>query len=262
MTDRLHPFSAALVTIATLLAVSTCSNARQTAQQPLQTGASSAPAARPRLGVPGIPYSADESVETTRVLADGTKITRKELQRVYRDGEGRERKERFSSHIDSSEASSQTPESVTIWDFVAGVRYVLDPRHQTARENDLQPYAPPDPQTSGTSGSAGAATKANSSRIQTTREALGEREIEGFATEGERTTATTPAGAAGNDRPIQHVAEMWYSRELRAAILTTQHDPRMGDTVRRLTNIQLGEPPADLFQVPLDYTVIQEPPRQ
>jgi hypothetical protein len=29
----------------------------------------------------------------------------------------------------------------------------------------------------------------------------------------------------------------------------------MGETVYRLTNVNLGEPPASLFQVPAEYTV-------
>lgn len=37
-------------------------------------------------------------------------------------------------------------------------------------------------------------------------------------------------------------------------------DPRMGDTVFQLTNIQRAEPATTLFQVPADYTVKQGGP--
>jgi hypothetical protein len=39
--------------------------------------------------------------------------------------------------------------------------------------------------------------------------------------------------------------------------MTKRTDPRMGETVFQLTNIQKQEPAATLFQVPSDYTVKQ-----
>lgn len=38
-------------------------------------------------------------------------------------------------------------------------------------------------------------------------------------------------------------------------VLTKHNDPRMGETTYRLTNIQLGEPLAMLFEPPSDYTI-------
>ncbi|HEY7825986.1 MAG TPA: hypothetical protein VIC00_04135, partial [Candidatus Acidoferrales bacterium] len=38
-------------------------------------------------------------------------------------------------------------------------------------------------------------------------------------------------------------------------VMTKRSDPRMGDSVFQLTNIQRSEPDATLFQVPSDYTV-------
>jgi hypothetical protein len=66
---------------------------------------------------------------------------------------------------------------------------------------------------------------------------------------------TIPAGQMGNERPIEVVYERWYSTSLRVLLMTRRSDPRMGETVYRLTNINVGEPPASLFQVPADYTV-------
>jgi hypothetical protein len=37
--------------------------------------------------------------------------------------------------------------------------------------------------------------------------------------------------------------------------MTKRSDPRFGETVYRLTNIQRTEPPASLFELPSDYTV-------
>ena len=38
-------------------------------------------------------------------------------------------------------------------------------------------------------------------------------------------------------------------------LLSITNDPRYVETVTRLTNLVLEEPPAELFQVPADYTV-------
>jgi len=42
--------------------------------------------------------------------------------------------------------------------------------------------------------------------------------------------------------------------------MSKQADPRMGETTFSLTNINLGEPPANLFQLPADYKVIESQP--
>src|SRR3954465_1469661 len=70
--------------------------------------------------VKGAPYSAVEVNETTQMLADGTRIHNESQTQVYRDSEGRMRRE--------------TPNEITIWDPVANASYVLNPKTQTARK--------------------------------------------------------------------------------------------------------------------------------
>src|SRR5579864_4036352 len=62
--------------------------------------------------VKGAPYSAVEVTESTQVLGDGTRIHREERTSVYRDSEGRLRRE--------------TPDQITIWDPVANTSYSLN----------------------------------------------------------------------------------------------------------------------------------------
>jgi hypothetical protein len=66
--------------------------------------------------VKGAPYSADEITESTQVLADGTRIHNSSQASVYRDSEGRMRRD--------------TPEVITIFDPVEGVSYILNPKTQ------------------------------------------------------------------------------------------------------------------------------------
>src|SRR3954468_12815203 len=70
--------------------------------------------------IKGAPYSAVEISETNQMLADGTRIHNESQTQVYRDSEGRLRRE--------------TPNEITIWDPVANASWVLNPKTQTARK--------------------------------------------------------------------------------------------------------------------------------
>ena len=78
---------------------------------------------------PGAPYSADVVTESVQVLSDGNRIARKTATRVYRDSEGRTRREQLSS--------TGEVQSVSISDPVAGTMYVLNPADRTAQRNGV-----------------------------------------------------------------------------------------------------------------------------
>jgi hypothetical protein len=84
--------------------------------------------------------------------------------------------------------------------------------------------------------------------------------IEGLEAKGDRITRTIPAGAEGNDQPIQITVETWIAAQAHIVLLRISNDPRRGETVTRLTNLVLEEPPAELFQVPPDYKVVELQP--
>jgi hypothetical protein len=77
----------------------------------------------------GAPYSAEAVTESLQVLSDGNRIARKTATRVYRDSEGRTRREQLTS--------TGTVQSVTISDPVAGSMYVLNPAERTAQRNGV-----------------------------------------------------------------------------------------------------------------------------
>lgn len=87
------------------------------------------------------------------------------------------------------------------------------------------------------------------------KEQLGKQNIEGVEAEGTRTTITIPAGEIGNERSLEIVSERWYSPELQLDVMTRHSDPRSGETIYRLTNIDRSEPAKSLFEVPADYTI-------
>ena len=237
--------------------------------------------------VKGAPYSAESVTETTQTLADGNRIARKSAAAVYRDSQGRTRREQTVGSIGLLAVQSGEPlRLITISDPVAGVSYTLDPRTQTATKMTLQSTVPHLGLPAGaqqlqheatedvfevalTPHPAGAAQRVVETTVirhategQGTTEQLGKQVMEGVEVEGTRETTSIPAGQMGNERAIDMVFERWYSPRLQTVVMSRRSDPRMGDTVYRLTNINLSEPPASLFQVPAGYTVKEGPQRE
>jgi TonB family protein len=93
-------------------------------------------------------------------------------------------------------------------------------------------------------------------KVSTNTERLAKQMIEGVECEGARAVATMPAGAIGNERPIETVNETWYSPELQMMILSKRSDPRFGESTYRVSNIVRSEPESSLFQIPSEYTII------
>jgi len=105
-------------------------------------------------------------------------------------------------------------------------------------------------------------SEARPRREEASTEQLGKKEIEGFSASGFRHIRTLDAGAIGNDKPITSTSETWFSEDLKMMILSVNDDPRSGQRTMRLTNIRLGDPDPQLFQIPADYTVKDIPVRE
>jgi hypothetical protein len=97
------------------------------------------------------------------------------------------------------------------------------------------------------------------SKWESRTEELGTQNIEGVDAEGSRTITTIPAGAIGNERPIEITYEKWYSRELQLVVMSRHNDPRFGEQTYRLTNIVRTEPDPSLFSPPIGYRLVTEP---
>jgi hypothetical protein len=86
----------------------------------------------PGMVVTGKPYTADAVTESTQMLADGNRITQRNEMRVYRDGEGRTRREQTLSGLGVWQPANEPTTTITIHDPVAGTSYILNPSTQTA----------------------------------------------------------------------------------------------------------------------------------
>jgi hypothetical protein len=243
--------------------------------------------------VKGAPYSAEAVTETTQMLADGNRIVRKNSSQIYRDGEGRTRREQSIGMIGPYVASGDPAQTVFIHDPVSGASYILDPKARTARkvltrfsfEREMKRETEVKAQAMAAQSQGegkGEGKLREKSRGYTFHapgagvggpdvmyfgheghepkvEELGTDVVEGVKAEGRRITVTIPAGEVGNERDINIVTERWYSPELQTVVRTSHTDPRFGTTVYRLSNINRTEPASTLFQVPGDYALKEGP---
>jgi len=219
--------------------------------------------------VTAAPYSATIVEESVQTLADGNTITHKSTSRVYRDSQGRVRREESSMFIGPMTVSAPTGGATTVTagphemlrilinDPVSGTHYSLDPESKIATEmSGLSPVR---------TGSSGDNPLLNGGTIHidvfpptpegTTSESLGAQTMEGLTVIGTRTTRTIPAGQIGNTLPILVTTEEWFSQDLQITVLSKHSDPRTGTTTMQLTDLSRAEPDASLFVVPPGYKI-------
>jgi hypothetical protein len=239
--------------------------------------------------VKGAPYSATAVTESVQTLADGNRISHTTNAAVARDSQGRTRREQSFPALGPWASEGNAPKMTTINDAVAGVTYMLNDREKTARKLQVRTLM------NTGAGAAGAKAEAETVALMGSQihvqalpgapaagenimyirhaeavpgggalpspkvEQLGQKTIEGVVANGTRTTVEIPAGAVGNDRPIQVVDERWYSSELQTTVMSRHSDPRSGESNFRLSNISRAEPAPALFEVPSDYKVVDGP---
>jgi hypothetical protein len=161
----------------------------------------------------------------------------------------------FPEHVGSPQDG---PFTIMIEDPVAGVIYNLEVQNHTAQPLDIHhsllaqppngsPIPPPPPPIK---------PPLDQVRPKATSEDLGTQIIDGMEAHGRRVTRTFPPGSQGNDGPIVVTEETWNCPELDMIILSKTSDPRSGETITRITDLDRSEPDLSLFQVPPDYTIV------
>lgn len=233
--------------------------------------------------VAGAPYSAEAVTQRVQVLADGNRIEQTTSGSVARDGQGRMRRDESLPGLVSK--NGDAPHIVMIDDPVAQVHWTLDAQTKTAMKLSIPGgknggfgafgmMPPPPPIGAGKTffytqtGTVTASGPKNQVVIRSgaagddhdvAKTDLGTQTVEGVPAQGTRITRTIPAGQIGNVQPIVITTESWYSPDLKVLVMSKSSDPRMGETMYKLTNIQRSEPAPSLFQPPDDYTVKDQP---
>jgi TonB family protein len=219
------------------------------------------------------PFSAEMVSESIQTLPDGNRIVHRTNTIIYRDGEGRIRRE-TSFKIRDAGGAYKEHKTIQVSDSFGGINFILDPQNRTARKFPTRPMKEiagvrtlPNVAVGGIADRTAIATgnvfgpglvrsvAGFGVNGESKNESLGSQMIEGVAAEGTRITHTIPAGSMGNERPIEVTNERWYSKELQLDVLIKSVDPRSGESTHQMTNISLGEPDPALFEIPSDYTV-------
>ena len=260
--------------VANIAAAALLVGATASAQDEPARRAATEVAARVPLEAPtkGAPYSAETIVEGTQTLADGNRINRKTTGRVFRDSEGRTRRE---------EDRPNGAVTISITDPVGGYSYSLDTTNKVAWRTPMgtsrvildkieatqvdAARAVAERRAAEVSAAAGGrgvqtvtgsvSRSAMPTMAPTPAGPLEHKVLEGLQVEGRKSTTTIPAGQVGNEQPLTIVSEQWRSPDLKILVMTRHSDPRTGDSSYRLTNIIRAEPDRSLFMVPPDYEV-------
>ena len=85
--------------------------------------------------VKGAPYSGDAVTETIQTLSDGNRIVNRMTSSVYRDSEGRTRREQSLKGLGIFGAGEEPLQTIFINDPVAGVTFTLDSRSKIAHKS-------------------------------------------------------------------------------------------------------------------------------
>jgi hypothetical protein len=235
-----------------------------------------------RKTVTGAPYSAQVVTESVQPFADGNAITHTSTSSVWRDLQGRTRREQNINVIGPSQTSGAAIQFITIDDPVAGVHYTLNPNKMIATQimtggtmSGASGEVLPKKTISGDGGnvsityfSSGEGVAAAGGRggsisivpdefstTNVTTESLGADTMQGLSVLGTRVTRTIPAGQIGNAQPILIITDKWYSQDLQIEVKTVHSDPRTGTTTTTVTNLSRNEPNPSLFAVPPGYTI-------
>jgi hypothetical protein len=265
---RFKRFSARVCAVFALAAASA---ATAFGQSPLPDESIAGPLTRP--SVSEAPFSADATTTVHATLGDGTRLDQTTTERFYRDSDGRVRVERSMDGLRAPVTMAERHIRTVIArePDLRGV-FTLDAQTRTARAaaRDLQGM------TAG--GGRGLAVPVGGARFlvferaldllstdpaafaDVRDEPLGTRQIAGVAATGRRVTIVVPPGYHGHDQAIEMVDERWESAELHLLIQSRHSDSR-GTIEYRLWNIQRTEPPPNLFEIPVEYTVDYTPTR-
>jgi hypothetical protein len=199
--------------------------------------------------VTGLPYSADVKTTVTQTLADGNTISRVTTGHVARDSQGRTY---LQQNISGGPWAQNGMTTVTfISDPVAEYTYVLNPNTKIAMRREFKSRTGEN-----RSRSPNAVTPDAKNSVEAD---LGQQSINGLTVTGKSFARTIPAGAIGNAQAIVEKSEVWTAPDLQVVILSKRSDPRFGQSIYSLSNIQRTEPNAALFQVPSGYTVQDAP---
>jgi hypothetical protein len=211
----------------------------------------------PQVRIPGIfmtpvanaPFSATVKILSHQPLPDGTEHVVTSVDHVARTSSGVIYNERRAL-VPVGFKDEPRLLGALIYDPNDRLSISLEPMSRLARERTLDhpPVATPGPTAPGP-------------KIPGTVETdLGTQDMNGVELRGLRRERTIPANLSGTGKPITITDDYWYSPALSVYLIIRHDDPRTGEQMVAVTDIDRHEPNGALFVVPEGYKVVDETP--
>ena len=196
------------------------------------------------------PFSAVVVTEWTRIMPDGSTALMKNHRTVARDSVGRVFQERrfFSPEGDKqpTRLSELDYEDPTLHRLA---RCFVDTHVCSVYKVNNRPVTASPPKAPAQSAAGGMQWEDLGRKVVDNVEVLGSREV-----------MTISVGAMGNEKEQPVVKEFWYSPRLGINVTTKRFDPRASAVQNfEVSNINQGEPDAQLFQIPAGYRIVMDP---
>lgn len=201
--------------------------------------------------VPNAPFTATVQIVSHQKLPDGTEHVVKTINHIARSSSGRIRNERRQLTAPAFVGEPRLL-SVHLYDPNTRLSTFFDPQTRPARQETLPaPMRTP---------SAALPQAEQRTQPDVTVTDLGTKPFQGIELHGTRKERVIDAVRSGTGQPVTITDEYWYSPELSIYLVIRHNDPRTGEQMVAVTDIQRTEPAAELMVVPPEYKVVDETP--
>ncbi len=198
--------------------------------------------------VPNAAFSAHVDIVSKQKLEDGTMSTRISSAEIARDSAGRIYNERRAL-VPTTSPGEPLLLSAHIYDPATRTSVFLEPSTHLAKQIVLK-QAPKD----------GVAREAVSANPSVKEEDLGTQTLGPLTIHGIRKSRVVPAQESATGAQVTVTDEYWFSPELSMYMVIKHNDPRTGEQIVGVSDVQRTEPPASRFAVPAGYKLVDETP--
>ena len=201
--------------------------------------------------VPNAPFTAKVEIISHEILPDGSINIRTTVNHIARSSSGRIYNERRQL-VPATFKGEPILLSGHIYDPTNRLNIFYDPPTRIARQTFLpQPPRPP-------AGAIPARTPSDNPYFK--QEDIGTQPLGGLTLTGIRKTRTIPATMSTTGKDIIITDEYWYSPDLSIYMIIKHNDPRTGEQIVAVSEVDRHEPDASLLNVPPHYKVVDETP--
>ena len=203
--------------------------------------------------IPNAPFTAKVQLVSQEQLPDGSVRIRKTVNHIARQSSGRIYNERRQL-VPATYPDEPRLLSAHIYDPATRLSTYLNPMTHIAQDIVLKqpPLAP--------ANSVPQRIVQQSPLLK--EEELGEQALGPVMLRGIRRSRTVPAALSGTGKDVVIVDEYWYSPDLSIYMIIKHNDPRTGEQIVAVSDVERGEPDGAQFVVPASYKRVDETPVQ